>query len=410
MRRTAILVLAILSLAASACKDEPEEERSTRNCLAPSGGPSPAYAGPAVLAMLGAERSRTMDFEQPHVNRLLRISLRTGEVERERLLGARLVPERGQDLFLLNRAGIDVLAATPDRRTVLALVREAEQGGDSVAVLDPVTLELRCTHALPNDVSYLGLMLGRSGRFYAYGTRRAEPPSRRDAVLTIGDARTGRLAPTRTLRHAATGESRGGRDWFAYAATLTPDERRLAVSFHGSDTTGADLYRVSPESRIDHVGGRPQGGRTDIGTVHGEVAVSGGSFIGTNAEHGLVRLDRAGRVTRRIPVTPPSHLMDFASEAGGSRIYTSLCRPRAVIQRLDLARHRAQGLPTGRSCGLPLTVRRHILVLSGPASTKPGTRYEWPQRVLVVDLNHPTASFMIRRPGTPLDALVLPGG
>jgi hypothetical protein len=361
--------------------------------------------------MLGAERARTMDFEQPHVNRLLRISLRNGEVERERVLGARLVPREGQELFLLNRAGIDVLAATPDRRTVLALVREAEQGGDSVAVLDPVTLELRCTHALERDVSYLGLILGRSGRFYAYGTRRAEPPRRRDAVLTIGDARTGKLEPTQTLRHAARGEWRGsGADWFAYAATLTPDERRLAVSFHGSDTTGADLYRVSPESRVGHVGGRPRGGYTDIGMMHGQVAASGTGFIGTNAEHGLVRLDRAGHVTRRIPVTPTSHLMDFASEAGGSRIYTSLCRPRAVIQRLDLARRRSRRLPTGRSCGLPLTVRRHVLVLSGPASTKPGTRYEWPQRVLVVDLNHPTASFMIRRPGTPLDALVLPAG
>lgn len=72
--------LRILSLAASACKGEPEEEHSAR----------------------GRWTS----------------SRRTSIV----CCGCRCEPARssGQDLFLLNRAGIDVLAATPDRRTVLA--------------------------------------------------------------------------------------------------------------------------------------------------------------------------------------------------------------------------------------------------------------------------------------------------
>ena len=100
--------------------------------------------------------------------------------------------------------------------------------------------------------------------------------------------------------------------------------------------------------------------------------------------------------------------MDFAFEEGRSSIYTSSCYERPAIQRVDLDRRRQVTLATGRLCGQPLAVHRdRFLILSAPVSSEPGYTADWPQRLLLVDLDNPRAGKRIHRTGTPIDAVVV---
>jgi hypothetical protein len=424
LRAGAVVVAILIPLIWLAVDREPREGAAAR-CLSGAGASPVASVRPAVIAMLGDERDRPVDFDQPHVNRLLRISLPGGKVERERSVGRRLLARDTQAFFRLNLPGASVLAAAPDGKTVLALIRQPAPGGDSVAVVDAATLEIRCRHPLENGIRYNGLLLGRSGRFYAYGSRPAATSGRWDAVLTVGDARTGTLAGTQTLREAARGRWHGtDTDWFVHGASLSADERRIVVSYHGHDTTGADQFRVSPAGRVHPSGiarrmaerrcaGQPRSSRcwlgfTDLSPVHGTVVPAGTGFLGAAAERGLVRLDRDGRVVGRMRVRPTSHLMDFAFEGGRSPIYSSSCDRRPAIQRIDPARQRQVTLATARLCGQPLAVHRgRFLILSAPLPSKPGHIRDWPQRLLLIDLDNPTSGKLVRRSGTPIDALVV---
>jgi len=87
-----------------------------------------------------------------------------------------------------------------------------------VTVFDVASLRIRCSHPLEAGVSYSRLLLGRSGRLYAYGTRPAGSARRRDAVLSVIETETGALAGSRILREAAEPGERAssGKDWFPY--------------------------------------------------------------------------------------------------------------------------------------------------------------------------------------------------
>jgi hypothetical protein len=132
--------------------------------------------------------------------------------------------------------------------------------------------------------------------------------------------------------------------------------------------------------------------------------------VGAAGSDGLLRLSRGGRIVDRMPVDPETHLMDFTSEDGRARLYTSSCDERPAIQRIDLARHRQDTLTVGRVCGQPLAVHRdRFLVLAAPSPNKRGDPVlpGRPQRLLLVDLEAPGSARRIPRSGAPLDAVVV---
>jgi hypothetical protein len=418
-----VIVIAILIALVWLAADREAGQGSAGRCLRAADASPAASTRPAVVAMLGDELVR--GFEGPYVNRLLRISLPGGEVQRERTLGRRL-PNRAidkRDSFRINAAAGPLLATTPDNRAVVALVREPAPGHDRVEVIDAESLETRCSYPLEEGVRYSGLLLGRSGRLFAFGNKRAGGSRRWDGVLTIVDMETDAVAASQTLRKAERGKWRGwGTDWFAYAGALSADERRLILSYHGRDTTGADLFRISPGSRVSASGraerrcrGRgprwPCGpGRADIPRVHGAVAAVKTGFVSATGEWGLLRLDRRGRVVGRMPVATGDHLMDFAVDGARPPLYISSCGRRPAIQRLDLARNRRQTLPSGRFCGWPLAVHRdRFLVLSAkPVDERGYPRPREQPRLRLIDLDDPDSGAPVRRSDAPLDALVVP--
>jgi hypothetical protein len=425
-RVVGVTVFAMLIVFVWLAADRESGQGLARRCL-PAADASPAASTtPAVIALLGdgVVRSRAFEGPQgPHVNRLLRISLPGGEVQRERALGRRL-PDRAidkRDSFRLDVAAAPLLATAPGDKAVVVLVKEPAPSRDRVAVIDAASFKTRCSYLLERGVRYSGLLLGRSGRLYAFGKKRAGGSRRWDAVLTIVDVETGAVAASETMREAERGKWRGwGTDWFVYGGALSADERRLILSYHGRDTTGADQFLISPGSRVSASGraerrclGRgprwPCGpGRVDIPLVHGAVAAVETEFVGAAAEDGLLRLDRRARVVERMPVPPDDHLMDFALDGARSLLYVSSCGRRPAIQRLDLARNRQQTLPSGRVCGQPLAVHRdRFLVLAATRVDKHGYPAGRP-RLRLIDLEDPDSGARVPRSGAPLDALVVP--
>jgi hypothetical protein len=422
-RIVAVIFIAMLIPLAWLAADRESGQGSARRCLPAADASPEASTSSAVIALLGDELVR--GFEGPFENRLLRISLPGGEVQRERTLGRRLPNRRieKRDSFRINAAAGPLLAAAPDDKAVVVLVREPAPGRDRVEVVDAETLETRCSYQLEQGVRYSGLLLGRSGRLFAFGNKRAGGSRRWDGVLTILDMETGAVAASQTLRKAERGKWRGwGTDWFAYGGALSADERRLVLSYHGRDTSGADLFRISPGSGVSASGraerrcrGRgprwPCGpGRADIPRVHGSVAATETGFVSTSGEWGMLRLDRRARVVGRMPVARGDHLMDFALDGARSLLYISSCGGRPAIRRLDLARNRWQSLPSGRFCGWPLAVHRdRFLVLSA----KPVDKHGFPDpreqpRLRLIDLQAPDSGAPVRRSEAPLGALVVP--
>jgi hypothetical protein len=372
-------------------------------------------AAVVLLAELEAKRG-----ELSGVNRLLRVSIPGGAVELERRLrpgsGDRDFEQPG--LLLLDR---QLLAKAPDGRTVLALMRSPVSGRSSVMVIDAQSFKTRCTHPLEPGVRYSGLILGRSGMFYAYGAKQVRP-RRWDAVLTIGDARTGKLEGSHTLRQAARGGSASwGKNWLVYWAALSADERRLVVSYHGGDTTGADWFRISPSFDIS-VGGMaerrcvdrpprwPCGpGRTDVPRVHGSVTAVGGGFVAATGTNDLLELDRRGHGIGRLRVREnTSHLMDFALDDDRRHVYVSACAKRPTIQRFDLDRGRRATVPSGSFCGRPLAIYRdRFLFLAALRANRSGYPTATTEELRLVDLEERDAGRRVPRSMSPVDAVVV---
>ena len=348
-----------------------------------------------------------------HPQRLLRISLPDGAIEAERRLEGRAAgpPANDRDSFRLEAPAGPVLAPAPDGRTLIALLREPAPGPDRVAVVDARSLRVRCSHPLVGGVRHTGVLLGRSGRFYAIGSRPTGIPGRWDAVLTVGDARTGRLAASRTLRRAAArGEpARMNKDWYVYWAALSRDERRLIASYHGGDTTGGDRFRISPGPGVFLGAGQQRPGWPHIGWLHGAVEPVGAGFLGATGSDWMLKLDRRGRESGRLRVRAAgTHLMDFAADAKRRLAYASSCGRRPVIERLDLGRGRRETLRSGRFCGRPLAVEgdRFLLVDATPVSRRGYPRSQQPH-LRLFDLERPGAGRAVPRSGGALDAVVV---
>jgi hypothetical protein len=288
-------------------------------------------------------------------------------------------------------------------------------------VIDAQSLQTRCSHPLEPGIHYSGLLLGRSGMFYAYGAKKVGP-SRWDAVLAIGDVRTGDMKASRTLRKAVRGDpAPWGKGWVVFWAALSADERRLVVSYHGGDTTGADWFRISPT--FDISAGRmaerrckdrpprwPCGpGRTDVPRVHGAVTAAGAGFVAATGTNDLLELDRGGHRIGHLRVRRnTSHLMDFALDGDRRHVYVTACARRPTIQDFDLERGRRGTVPSGTFCGRPLAIYGdRFLFLAAVRASKAGYPTTTAEELRLLDLEQRDAGQRVPRSASPLDAVVV---
>ncbi len=285
-------------------------------------------------------------------NRLLQLELPGGKVIARRVLGPKL-RERVSPGRMLALGG----------SRVYALVRTTA-GTDSIAVVDARGTRLRARYPLEPDVRYRGILLVQD-RLYAFGGRYGrivvtDPTEVReqDALVTTLDVGSGRVLGTTTVRPA------DGRAWWILSGTATPDGSRIALSYHGFNTTGADWLEVTPDGlrRCSVPSPFPSSGCIGL---HGMIEPYGKGWIGATGEEFLLEFDESGRELRQLHSgLRNEHLMNFAFTANGKGLLVlgSCSYSRGGLRRVSLVTGTSTLVRRG-FCGEGLAVGHSALVV-----------------------------------------------
>jgi hypothetical protein len=239
-----------------------------------------------------------------------------------------------------------VVAIDPQRRLLRVLGDH-----DSVTTVDTRTLTVLGTWTLPAGIAYRALAVGSvSGDVFAFGDR-AEDGGHSPWLTRL--SADGTVKGTGRLRPAAA------HDWAIYAAAIAADERYAVVSYHGADTTGADVVRLdgptpqdcaAPGTNAASAPGPAAPTSTDatgcIAEIHGAVIVSSGRVWGTTGDGAvLVNVDPVSLQPRRLdPALPGNHLMEFAVDPAGPVYAIGSCLYSGGLSRLDLGATQARVL------------------------------------------------------------------
>jgi hypothetical protein len=158
-------------------------------------------------------------------------------------------------------------------------------------------LRVKARFTLPADVHDRGVVRA-GGRTYALGYRegRVVDPdlNLRESAAVV--TRVGTPSQSWIVRAA------DGHAWVVWSGAASSDGRRLVLSYHGTDTSGADVIDLDREPLA------PPCTATSVGPsvgcsaeVHGAIAAYGDGWVATNGSgEDLLVLDAAGAVVRRV--------------------------------------------------------------------------------------------------------------
>lgn len=263
-------------------------------------------------------------------NVLLRLELPEGRVAGRRALGPKPASRfaDGRHAIALDRA----------HTRLFLLVSGAGGRRDSIVVADPRTLAVRARFLLERGVSYRGVLLAHSrGLLYAYGSRKGrfvDPETKFGeyaAVVTVLRAADGRILARWTVRAANRLE------WWTYWAALSADERRLILTYHGSNTTGGDVLTLSGTGFAPCTPtGRAFARSGCANDVHGMAEPYGEGFVAATGGTRVVVLDARGEVLRRVRTGLQTHHMDFALSGTGRLFGIGPCGKIGGLWAVDL--------------------------------------------------------------------------
>lgn len=277
-----------------------------------------------------------------------------------------------------------LLAYAARRNELFVLVRTGGRARDAVVVLDARTLRSKRRYVLDGNEIGRGIEYrARSGLLYVF--------SNRPGAFTTSSG-TRELAAVVTILAASTGATRkvfvvrqpDRRDWWIYRGIVSGDERMLWVSYHGSETTGADWVLLAdgiPTARCAVETGPGEGCQP---RVHGNVERYGrGVIAATGHSSAIVQLGRSGEIERTWNARlPNNHLMEFAiSPADRTLAALGSCLQTGGLSRVALVGGRVRvlvpasrpGFPNRRLCGDRVLVipGRRLLVARAPAGFEP---------------------------------------
>jgi len=336
--RAAVAVVAAASglAACSSSEDGPTEARALCPALA-GDGDDPLQPALVVLDDAG---------------RLTRYGIPDGRPGAVRQFADPQAPgPAGARLELMGR----LLAPLPGDQGIVMLQRNAAPARDVVLMLEARTLRPRCRFPLPKGIRYRAVATAQD-RVFAFGNR-AAGDGRTSALYSLIEPGSGAWE-TQVVRHRS-------QDWFVQWGVASSDGHSAILTYHGADTTGADLVRL--EGSDDGMSGRPK----YVGEVHGAAEPNGDAFIATNGSD-LIRLD--GAMTATEPFKVPAdgvHLMHFALNAAGSAAYVSSCGNTPSVHRLDLETRELRRTRTGDYCGEVLGVVGDRYAALGAARVEP---------------------------------------
>jgi hypothetical protein len=297
-----------------------------------------------------------------------------------------------------------LLATSPDGTTVYVLVRHSKR--PSIAVVAGASGHLRMRVPLPAGLGVRSLVVGaRSGTLYVLGnregTRRNEVQGlESSAQLLVVDPDAGRVRKSIEIRPLE------GRDWWVYSAAVAADERTLYVTYHGSDTTGADWIAL-PELRRCRRSPQPWAGCLPA-DLHGHLLpLAAGGFVAATGSPRLVRYDAARRLELKLDTQlAGNHLMDFAVNKGEDKLAAvGSCVYRPGLALLDLRAGESRVSTDERHvCGERIVFAGNALVVGRNAETVASTR---PGKILVVNPASGAIAGSVRTPAEVVDLLAL---
>jgi hypothetical protein len=233
---------------------------------------------------------------------LLKVSATDGRVLRSIRLGTRAPPAG---------AVSDFIAPSRDPKRLFVLVPAAGRDRQSIVELDSATLKIQQRFPLPAGMVFRSLQTGpRSGRLYVLGNRGTDRNVNAPILLVL-DQNSGAIADPIIIRPAH------GRDWYVTDAAISSDERYLAVSYHGPDTTGADWISLSEAPKV--CSDRTPAYLACI-RLHGDIAFREHHLVATTGEGPLVERNLDGRLARSWrPKVPRNHLTHFTFDTPSGR-------------------------------------------------------------------------------------------
>jgi hypothetical protein len=206
----------------------------------------------------------------------------------------------------------DYLSLSADARRLFVLIPATRRDAQSVVELDPATLAVKQRYPLPAGSVFASLEIGlRSGRLYVAGNRGTDRNLGAPVVLVL-EPSSGAVLQRLTVRLA-----RGGQ-WSVFDAAVSSDEQHLAVSYHGTDTTGADWIRLGAAPRT--CADRTPAHAACLALPHGAIAFRGHDLVATTGEGPLVELRLDGhRLQSWAPNLPRNHVMHVTLDSRGRR-------------------------------------------------------------------------------------------
>jgi hypothetical protein len=322
------------------------------------------------------------------------------------------------------------LALSGDGRQVYALAAEQPQAPDHVAVVDVATAQLRSDFPLPDGVTFRSLDIGaQTGRAYLFGNvgevvRRPglDPMDQRQVsvLVVVLDPVTGRVEATWIALPP------DGHDWRVYKGSVSRDEHRLYVSYHGPDTTGIDWFDITPEG-LERCRMKARG---NVGCIdaHGGFVVRGDSLLVTDGSPIIRQVDRDGALQRALDTRlEGNHLMDFAVDSRAQRLYAvGSCGYTGGLSVLSLRGGGVPMTPTqpgmwnwittpeppltfrrSGSCGERLALGSSALLVIGKTQ-RPVPQVDKAGAILVIDPGTGDLVRSVPTPSEPLDVLVVP--
>ena len=317
-------------------------------------------------------------------NSLFRLQLPQGRVVARRALAAK--PPLALRTLRDPRHAIAV--DRPGHRLFVLVSRPAGKP-DSVVVVATPTLAVRARYALQRGVQYRGVLLARTtGLLYAYGARPGgvDPESGfRDhaAVVTVLRAADGAIVGRWTVRAGKA------HDWWLYWAALSRDERRLVLSYHGSNAGGGDVLELRG---MDFTACAPTSATFEragcSGYVHGMVEPYRDGFVAATGSSRVIEIDARGEIVRWIRTGLQTHHMDLTLDAAQRTLYgVGPCGKLGGLRAVDLASGGVRRLRPARGsfalCGSRIVRTGDRLLVATGGGVPP---YTWARpAVLILD-------------------------
>lgn len=342
--------------------------------------PAPAPAPPQLLT-----------YALTSSNQLVAVDLNSGRITSQ----LQLAPQPHVDVHTRH-----ALAASPDGRSLYALATGGP-GADAVVQVVPPAKILRKVPLVSGQARFLAIAVApHSGDVYALGSVATGPvrdPAHgapQSSVLLLvhpdGRQRNFTLRPGDDL------------DWRPWQAAVSPDESRLYVSYHGSDSTGIDWYDLQSDSLERCQLPQKYRGTACLAT-HGGFTVLGDRVLASGGTADLELYRRDGSLERSYyNLLHRSHTMEFAINAAGQSLYQSApCSYAGGLSKVDLESGKTTILAPE---GYPITICGERM-----AVTKGGRLVIVSESALLLvepDTGKPIRTILVR--GSPIDVWLPP--